>query len=62
MSEQNRHRGGVLVARGGPFADIILGQDLMTAFIGPAAGRYEFTVSESVSLWLSQPEAVCVLK
>ena len=54
--------GGVLVARDGPFADIILGQDLRADFIGPAGGRYEFTVSESIALWLQQPEAACVLK
>jgi len=54
--------GGVLVDTSGPYADIVLGQDMTTGFIGPAAGRYEFTISETVALWLRQPEAVCVLK
>lgn len=54
--------GGVLVATNGPFANIVIGQDMMTAFIGPAAGQYEFAISETIALWLKQPEAVCVLK
>ncbi len=54
--------GGVLIDTSGPFANIVLGQDLMTSFVGPAPGQYEFTVSESLALWLRQPEAVCVLK
>ena len=54
--------GGVLLCTSGPFANIVLGQDLMTGFNGPAANAYEFPVSESVALWLTQPEAVCVLK
>ena len=31
--------GGVLVDTSGPFANIVLGQDLMTSFVGPAPGR-----------------------
>jgi uncharacterized linocin/CFP29 family protein len=54
--------GGVLVAAGKQFASIILGQDLTTAFVGPAGGDYELTVSESVALRLLQSEAVCVLQ
>jgi uncharacterized linocin/CFP29 family protein len=54
--------GGILLCTSGPFANIALGQDLMTGFIGPGANQYEFLVSESIALWLRQPEAVCVLK
>jgi len=54
--------GGVLVDTSGPYANIVLGQDLMTSFVGPAAGRYEFTIVESVALWVRVPGAVCVLK
>ena len=54
--------GGVLVDTSGPYADIVLGQDMMTGFVGPDSGRYEFAISETVALWLRQPEAVCVLK
>lgn len=54
--------GGILLCTCGSFAAIVLGQDLMTAFVGPSDNEYEFIVSESVALWLTQPEAVCVLK
>jgi len=54
--------GGILLCTSGPFANIVLGQDLMTGFNGPAGNAYEFPVSESVALWLTQPEAICILK
>jgi uncharacterized linocin/CFP29 family protein len=54
--------GGILLCTSGPFANIVLGQDLMTGFNGPAGSEYQFLVSESVALWLTQPEAVCILK
>lgn len=54
--------GGVLVDTSGPFANIVLGQDLMTAFVGPAPGEYQFSIFESLTLWLRVPQAVCVLK
>ncbi len=54
--------GGVLLAAGRPFASIVLGQDLMTAFLGPGEDGFEFLVSESLTLRLPAPEAVVVLK
>ncbi len=54
--------GGVLVDTSGPFANIVLGQDLMTAFVGPAPGEYQFSIFETIALWLRVPQAVCVLK
>jgi uncharacterized linocin/CFP29 family protein len=54
--------GGVLVDTSGPFANIVLGQDLMTTFVGPAPGEYQFSLFESLTLWLRVPQAVCVLK
>lgn len=54
--------GGVLIDTSGPFANIVLGQDLMTTFIGPAPGEYEFSISVTLTLWLRLPQAVCVLK
>jgi len=56
------NEGGVLLASGAQFAVIVLGQDLSAGFVGPADNVYEFTVSESVSLDLARPEAVCVLE
>lgn len=54
--------GGVLLCTGGPFASIVLGQDLMTGFVGPAGSNYEFIISETLALWLREPASVCVLK
>ena len=54
--------GGVLVATGGYFAHIVLGQDMSLGFVGPTAdGRLEFTISESLALRVLQPGAVCAI-
>ncbi|NIP66986.1 DUF2184 domain-containing protein [Candidatus Bathyarchaeota archaeon] len=54
--------GGVVLSYGGQYASIVLGQDLMTGFIGPSGAEYEFIVFESLTLRLLQPAAVCILK
>jgi uncharacterized linocin/CFP29 family protein len=54
--------GGVLVDTSGPFANIVLGQDLMTSFIGPSAAHYEFSIIESIALWVRVPGAICILR
>ena len=54
--------GGVLLCSHDVFATIVLGQDLTAGFVGPAGNEYDFIVSESAALKLTQPEAVCVLK
>lgn len=54
--------GGVLIDTSGPFANIVLGQDLVTGFVGPGAGEYQFSVLETIALWVRVPQAVCVLK
>ena len=54
--------GGVVICTSGPYAQIIIGQDLMTGFIGPGDNEYEFVVSESVTLRLLEHAAICVLK
>ncbi|MBI2853674.1 MAG: bacteriocin family protein [Chloroflexi bacterium] len=54
--------GGVLLASGRQFASIVLGQDLTAGFIGPVGERLEFSVSESLTLLIRQPKAICVLK
>lgn len=55
-------KGGVLVAQGRYLASIVLAQDLMTAFEGPAGRAYTFIVSESLALRLAEPTAVCRLQ
>ncbi|NLF30411.1 MAG: bacteriocin family protein [Planctomycetes bacterium] len=54
--------GGVLLASGRPFASIVLGQDLMTGLLGPGEEGFEFLISESLTLRLTEPSAVVVLK
>jgi uncharacterized linocin/CFP29 family protein len=54
--------GAVLLASGAQYSSIVLGQDLMAGFVGPAGRDYEFTVSESLALRLLQPASVVVLK
>jgi len=54
--------GGVLIDTSGPFANIVLGQDMMTSFVGPAPARYQFAILESIALWVRVPEAICILK
>ena len=53
--------GGVLIAAGRQFASVVLGQDMAVGFVGPTAERLEFTISESLTPYIRQPEAVCIL-
>lgn len=54
--------GGVLLAVGRQFASIVLGQDMHVGFIGPDEEGLEFTISESIALYLKVPASVCVLE
>jgi uncharacterized linocin/CFP29 family protein len=54
--------GGVLVDTSGPYANIVLSQDMAASFTGPGPARYEFALIESLALWIQVPEAICVLK
>jgi len=54
--------GGVLLASGRQFASIVLGQDIITGFVGPQGRSFEFVISESLTLRLIQPAAVVVLQ
>ena len=54
--------GAVLLASGAQYSSIVLGQDLMAGFVGPAGRDYELTVSESLALRLLQPASVVVMK
>ena len=55
-------KGGLILCTCGPFASIAIGQDIMAGYIGPAGTEHQFFVSESAALWLTGPEAVCVIK
>lgn len=54
--------GGILVATGGQFASIALGQDLVTMFIGPEGAYYQFALFESIAVRIKYPSAICSLK
>jgi uncharacterized linocin/CFP29 family protein len=54
--------GGVLLASGKQYAEIVLGQDMTVGFIGPAEENLEFSISESLVPLIHIPGAVCVLK
>jgi len=54
--------GGVLLAVGQQYASILLGQDMTIGFIGPDEEKLEFSVSESLALYLRVPASVCVLE
>jgi uncharacterized linocin/CFP29 family protein len=54
--------GGILLAAGRQYASIVLGQDMTVGFVGPVGERLEFTVSESLTPYVRQPKALCLLK
>ena len=54
--------GGVLLASGRQYASIVIGQDMTIGFVGPAGDQIEFTISESLTPHIRQPQAICVLK
>ncbi len=54
--------GGVVMAAGRQFATIVVGQDMMAGFVGPAGTGYEFVIVESIAPVIRVPEAICVLQ
>ncbi len=54
--------GGILLASGRQYASIVLGQDMTVGFIGPVGERLGFSISESLTPFVRQPKAVCLLK
>lgn len=54
--------GGVLLASGRQFASIVLGQDMTIGFIGPQDERLQFSISESLVLFIRAAGAICILK
>jgi uncharacterized linocin/CFP29 family protein len=53
--------GGLLLAAKAQCASIVLGQDMSIGYIGPAGAKQEFTISESLTVRIRQPQAICVL-
>lgn len=54
--------GGVLVASGKQYAEIVIGQDMSVGFIGPVDENLQFSISESLVPVIHTPGAICVLK
>ncbi len=53
--------GGILMASGGQYAAIVLGQDMTLGYIGPVGESLEFSISESLALLVREQRAICVL-
>ena len=54
--------GGVLLASTAQCGAIVLGQDMSIGYIGPIGTRQEFTITESLTVVIRQPQAICILK
>ena len=54
--------GGILLASSANCASLVLGQDMNVGYVGPMADKQELTISESLTLRIRQPRAICVLK
>lgn len=54
--------GGILLASSANCASLVLGQDMNVGYIGPMGDKQEFLISESLTLRIRQPSAICVLK
>jgi uncharacterized linocin/CFP29 family protein len=54
--------GGILLASGRQYASVVLGQDMAVGFIGPVGERLEFYISESLTPFIRQVKALCLLK
>jgi uncharacterized linocin/CFP29 family protein len=53
--------GGVLLSTAAQCASIVLGQDMSVGYVGPAGAQQEFTISESLTVRIRQPQAICIL-
>lgn len=54
--------GGLLLASTANCASVVLGQDMNVGYVGPMGDKQEFLVSESLTLRIRRPSAICVLK
>jgi uncharacterized linocin/CFP29 family protein len=54
--------GGVLLSTTAQCASVVLGQDMTVGYIGPAGANLKFTISESLTVRIRQPQAICILK
>jgi uncharacterized linocin/CFP29 family protein len=52
----------LLVSQGPHHLDLVVGQDMITAYLGPEGMDHLFRVLESLTLRIKQPGAICVLE
>ena len=52
---------GLVVAQGAHNMDLVVGQDLITAYLGPEGMDHRFRVLESLALRIKRPKAICTL-
>ena len=52
----------LLIANGPENLDLVVAQDLTTAYLGPQGMDHPFRVLESLALRIKQPQAICLLK
>jgi uncharacterized linocin/CFP29 family protein len=50
---------GVVVATGMEYLDLVIGQDLITAYLGVDDMDYPFRVFETILLRIKRPKAIC---
>jgi len=50
-----------LVGNGAQYLDLVIGQDLITAYLGPSGMDHIFRVLESLALRIKKPQAICVI-
>ncbi len=51
---------GFVISQGPQNVDLVIGQDLVTAYLGPEGMDHNFRVLESLALRIKQPGAICV--
>lgn len=51
----------LMVAHGAHYLDLAVGQDMVTAYLGPEGMDHRFRVLETVTLRVKQPAAICIL-
>jgi uncharacterized linocin/CFP29 family protein len=52
---------GLLISQGAHHLDLVVGQDMVTAYLGPEEMDHRFRVLESLVLRIKHPGAICVL-
>lgn len=57
-----KEKEAVVVSTGQENLDLAVGQDLVTAYLGPEGMDHLFRLTETVALRIKRPDAVCVLK